>query len=204
MTVAVSSEVANMPSAETGLPPELSATEVHSPFGMVATGSPEATGAAVAVLEKGGNAVDAAVAAALVLGVADSDASGIGGMTYMLIRLAGGRTVAIDGTARVPSFLNLEAFRTAKEEGRGYGYEMVAVPTTLAVLDLAIRTYGTLSMAEALQPAIDTAENGYHLSPMQITWTRQYHEDLLAGSEYLAVPGHGRRKDRRRGGQSGP
>ena len=104
---------ADAPSDDTRLPPELMTTASYSDFGMVATGSPEATEAAVGILEQGGNAVDAAVAAALVLGVADSDASGIGGMTYMLIRLAGGLTVAIDGTSRAPGRLDLEAFAEA-------------------------------------------------------------------------------------------
>jgi gamma-glutamyltranspeptidase / glutathione hydrolase len=62
---------------------------------------------------------------------------------------------------------------------------MVAVPTTLAVLDLAIRTFGTISMAEALQPAIAAAESGYHISPIQIIWTGKYYDDLMAGSHYL-------------------
>ncbi len=74
------------------LPPELEAREARSDFGMVASGSPEATMAGVAILERGGNAVDAAVAAALMLGVSDPDASGLGGITYMLIHLAGGGT----------------------------------------------------------------------------------------------------------------
>ncbi len=166
-------------------PPGFEARESRSDFGMVATGSPEATEAAVAVLERGGNAIDAAVVAALVLGVADSDASGIGGMTYMVIRLAGGHAVAIDGTAHAPASLNLEGLRAAKNTDRDFGYEMVAVPTTLAVLDLALGTYGTISMNAALQPAIDLATFGYRLSPIQIAWTRAYHEDLVAGSDYL-------------------
>jgi gamma-glutamyltranspeptidase/glutathione hydrolase len=170
---------------EIGLPPQLRATTAYSDLGMVATGSTEATEAAVTILERGGSAVDAAVAAALVLGVSDSDASGIGGMTYMVIRLAGGHAVAIDGTAYAPGSLDLEGLRAAKQADRDFGYEMVAVPTTLAVLDLALRTYGTISMAEALGPAIEVATHGYRLSPIQIAWTRAYHEDLVVASDYL-------------------
>jgi len=59
---------------------------------MVATGSPEATKVAIEILEKGGNAIDAAVAAALTLGVVESPSSGIGGHTYIVVHLAGGRT----------------------------------------------------------------------------------------------------------------
>jgi gamma-glutamyltranspeptidase/glutathione hydrolase len=151
---------------------------------MVATGSPEATEAAVQVLEYGGNAIDAAVAASLALGVADSDASGLGGSTYMLIRFANGRAVAIDGTPPAPGRFNLEALQAAADAGTTTGHQMAAVPTTLAVLDLALRKYGTISMAEALKPAIDLAEHGYSLSEIQISWTHWYYEDLLAASTY--------------------
>ncbi len=185
LLLAPASAAVGAPSPGSEPPAELQVTEAHSLYGMVATGSPEATEAAVSILESGGNAVDAAVAAALVLGVADSDASGIGGMTYMLIRLADGRTVAIDGTARAPGSLNLEKLRNAQMEGRDFGYDKVAVPTTLAVLDLAIRTYGTMSMSQALQPAIAVAEAGYRISPIQTTWTHNYYQDIVAGSDYM-------------------
>jgi gamma-glutamyltranspeptidase/glutathione hydrolase len=165
-------------------PPELRATASTSHQGMVATGSPEATAAAVAILEQGGNAVDAAVTAALVLSVADPDASGIGGATYMVIQPAGGRAVVIDGTSVTPAQVDIAALRKAEESGRNYGYEMAAVPTTLAVLDLAIRNHGSISFAEAVQPAIAVAEHGYSLSPIQITWTADYYDSLLAASSY--------------------
>ncbi len=174
-------------SAVTALPPQLRATEAHSPFGMVATGSPEATRTAVRVLEEGGNAIDAAVTAALTLGVADSDASGIGGATYMVIRLASGHTTVIDGTAKAPGKVHAEQIRKGQREDRTYGHEMVAVPTTLAVLDLAIRKYGTIPMSAALQPAIEIAEEGYALSPIQVIWTGKYHQDIMDSSDYVAA-----------------
>ena len=83
-------------------PAHLSAFEAHSDHGMVSTGSAEATRAGVQILELGGNAVDAAVAAAFALGVADPGGSGLGGMTYILISPANGPAVAVDGSARVP------------------------------------------------------------------------------------------------------
>jgi len=189
-TLAVTTAAAAMvffcpPSAHSELPEQLQAAEAHSRLGMVATGSPEATEAAVRVLERGGNAIDAAVTASLALGVADPDASGLGGSTYMIIRLANGRTVTIVGTATVPGQFDLVALRAAAKAGTTTGHQMVAVPTTLAVLDLALRKYGTITMPEALQPAIDLAVHGYSLSDIQITWTRWYYEDLLAASDYF-------------------
>ena len=111
------------PCVDDRLPPELCATEARSDFGMVATGSPEATRAAVDILERGGNAIDAAVTAAFMMGVVDSDSSGIGGMTHIVIHLANGRTIAIDGTSNAPLVLDYENFRRLKESGRTYGYE---------------------------------------------------------------------------------
>jgi len=167
------------------LPEQLRAAEAHSRLGMIATGSPEATDAAVGVLERGGNAIDAAVTASLALGVADSDASGLGGSTYMIIHLANGRTVTIDGTAPTPGQFDLAALQAAAEAGTTTGHQMAAVPTTLAVLDLALRKYGTISMTEAIQPAIDLAEHGYSLSEIQIMWADWYYDDLMAASDYF-------------------
>lgn len=137
------------------------------------------------VLERGGNAVDAAVTASLVLGVADSDASGIGGATYMVLRLADGHVTGIDGTPTAPAAIDLTAFAQLKSRKVKYGRGFIAVPTTLAVLQLALDRYGTVAMPEAIQPAIEVAENGYRLSPVQIIWTREYYDDILAASSYL-------------------
>ncbi len=165
-------------------PPQLRATAVHSDLGMISTGSPEATEAAAAILERGGNAIDAAVTAALVLSVADPDASGIGGATYMVIKPAGRPAVVIDGTSLTPAQVDIARLREVKLSGRTFGHEMVTVPTTLAVLDLALQGHGSITMAEALHPAIEVAENGYHLSPIQITWTEDYYDNLIAASDY--------------------
>ncbi len=153
---------------------------------MVSTGSAEATRAAVDVLERGGNAIDAAVAASLTLGVVDSDASGIGGMTYMVIHLADGRIVAVDGTSYAPSAIDVERFSEFKASGRNYGYETISAPTTLATLEHARARYGTMEMAELLEPAIEAAVRGYPLSEIQITWTKKYYDNILAASQYLA------------------
>jgi gamma-glutamyltranspeptidase/glutathione hydrolase len=176
---------AESPCHDDRLPPELCATEARSDFGMVATGSPEATEAAVEILERGGNAIDAAVAAALTLGVADSDASGIGGMTYLVIHLADGRTFAVDGSSRTPLTIDIERYRKFKQRGRNFGYELIAVPTTLATLEYARKRYGTLDMATLLQPAIEVAEKGYKLSRLQIIWTEKYHENIMKSSVYM-------------------
>ncbi len=165
-------------------PTELMAPEAHSDFGMVATGSPEATRAAVDVLERGGNAVDAAVAAAIMLSVADSDGSGLGGMTYMVIHLAGGRDLVIDGSPPAPAGVAPEELLLLQEEDLLFGHKTVAVPTNLATLELARSRYGSMAWSDLVRPAVEVAERGYALSPIQITWTHRYMDKLLA-SEHL-------------------
>jgi len=168
------------------LPIEPAATRARSDFGMAASGSPEATRAAIEILERGGNAIDAAVAAALMLGVSDPDASGLGGMTSIVIHLAKGRTVVIDGAAPTPSRVDPSRLRPFEKDDWRIGHELVAVPTTLAVLDRARSRFGTMTMADLLAPAIRVAERGFPINPVQIIWTNHYFEEILA-SRYLRL-----------------
>jgi len=165
---------------EASLPTEPAATRAQSDFGMVASGSPEATDAGVEILEMGGNAVDAAVAAALTLGVSDPDASGLGGMTTMVIHLADGRTIVFDGASPTPREVNPAQLQHFKKGDWRVGHELAAVPTTLAVLDRARSRYGTMEMAELLAPSIEVAERGYLVNPVQIVWTNHYFSEILA------------------------
>ena len=88
----------------------------HGGRGIVATVHPLATDAAVETFKNGGNAIDAAVAAALTLGIVDGHNSGIGGGCFMLIRLADGRFVAIDGREAAPAGATRDMFvRDGKE-----------------------------------------------------------------------------------------
>ena len=184
LTMSVSAVSEAFPCRES-IPPELCVEEARSDFGMVATGSPEATSVAVDILERGGNAIDAAVAAALVLGVVDSDGSGIGGMTYLVIRLANGRTVAVDGTSHAPLSIDIEKYRAFTKTGRNWGPETISVPTTLAALEFARARYGTMQLATLLQPAIDFAAHGYPLSKIQLLWAKKYHPNIMKSSIYM-------------------
>jgi gamma-glutamyltranspeptidase/glutathione hydrolase len=127
--------------------------------GMVVTGAAPATTVGVRVLEEGGNAVDAAVAAAFALAVVEPTMSGIGGRTQLLLRTADGRFVAIDGTTEVPV-----AYRGGpSEDDDAFGYETIAVPGTVAALEMALREHGTWTLARAMAPAIALAEDGFVL-----------------------------------------
>src|SRR5262245_23388405 len=82
---------------------DLPANAATSAKGMVASVNPLATDAGIAVLRNGGNAIDAAIAVGLTLGVVDSHNSGLGGGCFILIRRADGQLVAIDGRETAPA-----------------------------------------------------------------------------------------------------
>ena len=149
------------------LPDQLHSQAVTARGGMVVTGHAQASWAAARMLEAGGNAIDAAVAAAFALGVADPGSSSLGGQTYIVIRMADGHAVAVDGSVHAPlwaSVEELEKMRAEVERTRPgkylEGYKAVATPGTLAALDLALRGYGTRSLAEVIGPSIEIAELG--------------------------------------------
>ena len=94
-----------------------------SSHGMVSTAHLRATEAGVSILEEGGNAIDAAVAAAFALGICEPHASGLGGQTIMLIYSPkAGKPIVLDGSSRAPNRAVIEAFisqvRSAMEVGR--------------------------------------------------------------------------------------
>jgi gamma-glutamyltranspeptidase/glutathione hydrolase len=131
--------------------------------GMVATAFPDATKAGIKILKKGGNAVDAAVAAAFALGVCEPQASGLGGQTMMLLNI-GERVKAIDGSSRAPSLAHTNAIYKGD---RSVGYRATTVPSTPAVLWYVHERYGSLRWSRILKPAIRIAEKGYPITELQ-------------------------------------
>jgi gamma-glutamyltranspeptidase/glutathione hydrolase len=126
--------------------------------GMVATAHPLASQAALDVLQKGGNAVDAAVAAAFVIGVVEPDASGLGGGGGMLIRLRSGKAVYINYYGHAPSRIADAAYDDAKDNKSA---KAILVPGNVGGLTRALEAYGTLPLASVLEPAIRHAEQGF-------------------------------------------
>ncbi|MFI6477100.1 gamma-glutamyltransferase family protein [Nonomuraea sp. NPDC050663] len=128
--------------------------------GAVSTVDHDASKAAIEVLRRGGNAIDAAVAAGAVLGVTEPYSAGAAGGGFMVI-YSGGRVHTIDGRETAPKAMtstSLEGipFEEAVTSGLSAG-----VPGTVAQWELALRRFGTISLREALRPAISVAENGF-------------------------------------------
>lgn len=133
---------------------------------MVASVNPLATQAGVNILKNGGNAIDAAVAVALTLGVVDSHNSGIGGGCFMLIRRADGSVTAIDGREMAPAAATHDMFiRGGKgdTELSQTGALASGVPGALAAYDFAVKHYGRKSLPDLILPAAAIAENGFEV-----------------------------------------
>src|SRR5690242_13298602 len=121
--------------------------------------------AGLEILKRGGNAVDAAVATSLVLGVTNSGSCGIGGGGFMLIYWAKtGKVYALDYRERAPMAASAATYiRQGKvdEEAARSGPLAVAVPGEIAGLDAALRRFGTIRFSEAATPAIRIARGGF-------------------------------------------
>lgn len=138
--------------------------------GVVATAKPEASQVGVEIMKQGGNAIDAAVATAFALGVAEPNASGIGGGGFMLVRFAKtGEEVFIDFRETAPKAAKPDMYKL-NEKGLAAnnesieGGKAVAVPGEVAGLLTALEKYGTMKRDEVLKPAIDLAEKGYKVT----------------------------------------
>jgi gamma-glutamyltranspeptidase/glutathione hydrolase len=154
---------------------------VRAAHGMVATDEELGSQAGVEILKRGGNAVDAAVAVAFALAVVEPTAGNIGGGGFMLVRLADGRTTFFDYREVAPGKASRDMYikpdGTLDKQLSVLGYKSVAVPGTVAGLELALKTYGKLKLAEVMAPAIHLAEDGFPVSDKlarQLEDQRQY------------------------------
>ena len=165
---------------------------VSSPLGMVVTSAPEASWAGARMLENGGNAIDAAVAAAFALTASDPGGSGLGGQTWMVIRLSSGEERAVFCPARAPIRIDRAKLKSAREGTDLWGPMASAVPTTVATLAYALRRYGTMSAAEVLGPAIEAAESGYRIQAPERSflgdYTRRLFDSEVLYPVYLTGP----------------
>lgn len=167
-------------SAQTG---SLAATVAEN--GMVSTSNRYATLAGIETLRQGGNAVDAMAVVQFVLTVTEPYASGIGGGAFIMIYDAeSGEVLALDGREEAPEAYTSDIF--LGEDGtptpffeRATGGNPVGVPGTLAAVARALEDYGTLSLAEAVAPAVELARNGYVIDDY-------FADQIAANAERLA------------------
>ncbi|MGB7230596.1 MAG: gamma-glutamyltransferase [Candidatus Acidiferrum sp.] len=141
---------------------------VRAVHGMVATDEELGSEAGVEILKQGGNAVDAGVAVGFALAVVEPFAGNIGGGGFMLVRLADGRSTFFDYREVAPGKATRDMYiksdGTLDKQLSVIGYKAVAVPGTVAGLELALKTYGKLKLADVMAPAIRLAEDGFPVS----------------------------------------
>ena len=159
---------------------------------------PEAVEAGAAVLERGGNAIDAALACAFVQGVVDPQMSGIGGFGSMHVYMPGkGVHDILEFYARAPLAATpdmwVERVKGESRDGFGYildgnisdiGYLAVCTPGSLKGYETALRDYGTFDWADLMAPAIDYARNGFMIrSHMHWYWSKDQSNDGFANTQ---------------------
>ena len=172
--------------------------------GAAATVERLATQAAVDILRRGGNAVDAAVASAAVLGVTEPFSCGIGGGGFMVVRTAGGRVTTIDGRETAPTAMHADVVLGERRAAcpsttRATAVSRSACPGTVATWADALERYGTMTLAEVLAPAIHVARHGFVVDQTlfdQTNANRDWFDDIPASAALFLDPG--RHSSRRR------
>ena len=137
---------------------------VYSLDGMVSTSHPLATKAAIDILSKGGNAVDAAVTAASVLAVVEPHSTGVGGDLFCLYHsVRSNKVLALNASGRAPEAISLDKLNNLgiKDDIPFQSPHSVSIPTGVAGWIKLIEDHGSLSLKEILEPSINYAQNGY-------------------------------------------
>jgi gamma-glutamyltranspeptidase/glutathione hydrolase len=147
---------------------------------MIAAANPAASEAGLAMLRKGGSAVDAAIAAQMVLSLVEPESSGIGGGAFLLLWEPKHKTItSFDGRETAPASATPGMFLDASGKPRAHldaipGGLSVGVPGAVAMLELAHKRYGKLPWAVLFQPAIKLAEKGFRVSRKMAAELREF------------------------------
>jgi len=161
---------------------------VHACNGMAATSHPLATLAALDTLRWGGNAIDAAVAAAAVLAVVEPQSTGIGGDCFVLIAPRGsGEIVGYNGSGRAPAAAEAQWFQDHRIEVIAHDSpHAVTIPGAIEAWHRLVTDHGRKGLDDLLQPAITYAQEGYPVHPrIAADWSRE--------AEKLAADPHAKR-----------
>src|SRR5918999_4283900 len=164
--------------------------------GAAATVDLDGTRAAIRTLRRGGNAVDAAVAAAAVLGVTEPFSCGIGGGGFMVVyRAHGGKVTTVDHREAAPEAMHPQSFfengAPLPFNDARYSGLSVGVPGTVEGWDHALKRYGTMMLAEVLGPAIHVAEHGFVVDQVfhdQTQANRDFFDDIPATAALFLDP----------------
>ena len=146
--------------------PQQTRSAVLASNGMVATSQPLAAQAGLRILQQGGNAIDAAVATAAVLNVVEPMSTGIGGDMFAIVYLAKtGELAGLNGSGRSGYAASIDFFtRQGMKAIPTTGVHSVSVPGAVDGWETLLKKYGTMSLAQVLQPAIDYAAKGFPVS----------------------------------------
>jgi gamma-glutamyltranspeptidase/glutathione hydrolase len=192
------------------LPPALNGATTLKPLvagkrGVVAAGHPLVAEAGLRILEKGGNAVDAGVATVFAASVVEMNGFGSGGECPILIKLEGQPVVVVNGAGVAPELATVEFYKRLRRDdprladvaaiSKGtipaYGLLSTVVPSAMDALLLTLEKYGTMSLAEVIQPAIELAE-GFPLDPRFARSLERFRPILekWPTTEKIFLPGH--------------
>ena len=138
--------------------------------GVVATSQPLAANAGLDILKRGGNAIDAAIATAAVLTLVEPMSTSLGGDAFIMVYIAAEKKlVGINASGRAPYSMTLDALNVRLDQhgmDRIDGIYAVSVPGAVDGWFEVLEAYGTMTMAEVLEPAIYYAEHGFSVSPI--------------------------------------
>jgi gamma-glutamyltranspeptidase/glutathione hydrolase len=158
--------------------------------GMAATSHPQATLTAISILQAGGNAIDAALAAVALQGVVEPQMTGIGGDCFALYAPKGGTPVALNGSGRTPRGIDLDKLkREGLTEIAPTSPVAVTIPGAVDAWCILHEKYGSMPLDQILKPAIDAAENGFRITPrVSYDWNRfrpRLESNVAATAQFL-------------------
>jgi len=161
---------------------------------VVSAGTPWAAKAGLDILKAGGNAVDAAAAVAFAISVTEPQASGIGGGGFMTLRDKDGKVTFINFREKAPGLAKENYWPVVYDEAKKSfsvvggasttGGRSVGVPGTVAGMAYAVEKYGTMKLADVIQPAIDLCENGFFIGPTTAKHLDSNYNNMLAYPEF--------------------
>ena len=155
---------------------------VYARNGLCATSHPLAAGVAIDTLRAGGNAVDAAIAAAVLLGICEPQMTGLGGDCFALVKPAGSEEIlGLNGSGRAPAGLDVEALRAGGALAMPtHTPDAVTVPGAVDAWCRLAADHGTLGLDRLLLPAITAAEALPRTNPLRVMLSFMFFPSSLA------------------------